>query len=345
MRIISFIQFLAFTLLIILAIIACQGRTDDSTMNSALTSKKPADCQTIQHEIGETKVCGQPHRIVVLGTHLLESLLVLGIQPSGFADYTIFHQGDYDKPSQQILYLGDRITPPLTNVGTAYNPSLEAILKVQPDLILSHSANVSQHEMLSKIAPTLLLNPVNAEKNLRAIAQIFDRSEQAEQLLAETEQHIAIARKTFAPLVATHPKVLLLVASQPQEMLLGNSTVLCSSLIKKLGFQLVFPPRFDRSNPDWAVPISLETLPQLEADSVILLGESSGELKGMDNFENHQLVKLKQRWEKNAITQSLKVSKARRVYFMPFYMCASLPGPIGTELYLNELKRQLLPIE
>jgi iron complex transport system substrate-binding protein len=328
-----------------LAIAACQGETDRSTINPALTSSSPTDCQTVRHEIGETKICGQPHRIVVLGTHLLESLLVLGVQPVGFADYTAFRQRNYDNPSQQIPYLGDRITPPLANVGTAYSPSFEAIVKVQPDLILSHSANVSQYETLSKIAPTLLLNPNNAEKNLRAIAQIFDRSEQANRLLAETEQRMAIARRTFAPLVATHAKVLLLVASQPQEMLLGNSTstVLCSSALEELGFQQVFPPGFDRSKPDWAVPISLETLPQLEADSVILLGHNSGEPDSMDSFENHQLAKLKQGWEKNAIAQSLKASKVGRVYFIPFYMCASLPGPIGTELYLEELEKQLLP--
>jgi iron complex transport system substrate-binding protein len=69
-----------------LAIAACQGETDRSTINPALTSSSPTDCQTVRHEIRETKICGQPHRIVVLGTHLLESLLVLGVQPVGFAD-------------------------------------------------------------------------------------------------------------------------------------------------------------------------------------------------------------------------------------------------------------------
>ena len=43
--------------------------------------------------------------------------------------------------------------------------------------------------------------------------------------------------------------------------------------------------------------------------------------------------------------QSLDASQAGRVYFIPAYLCAGLPGPIGTELYLEELKEQLLPAQ
>lgn len=143
------------------------------------------------------------------------------------------------------------------------------------------------------------------------------------------------------------PKFVLLSSSQLQEIYLGNSAHgLCSSLIEELGFQLVSPPGFDDSKPDSLVPISLETLPQLnDADLVILLGGNLSELKQLDgtnNFEEHQLSNLKQAWKKNAIAQSLKASQARRVYFIPAYMCLGLPGSIGTELYLKELQKQLL---
>jgi iron complex transport system substrate-binding protein len=342
-RIFVYIRLLAFTILVVFAIAACKGKID-STANPALTSSNPTDCQTIQHEIGETKVCGQPRRIVVLENEMLELLLTLGIQPVGISTYSSFHQGDFDNPSQQIPYLGDHITSPLANVGKDYSPSYEAILKVQPDLILGHSWNDSQYETLSKIAPTLLFNPVNAEKNLRAITQIFDRSEQAEQVLAETEQRIATARSTFAPLVATHPKVLLLTIPQMQDITLTWTATLCSSVIEKLGFQLVFPPGLDnKSKLRWDIPISLETLPQLEADSVILLGINYGAPSSMDNFENHQLAELKQAWQENVLSESFKASKAGRVYFIPYEMCSGISGSISTELYLEELKKQLLP--
>lgn len=348
MRMVMLIRLLGLVFLTAFAITACQSKTDDLAVDPARPSSAVStDCRTIQHELGETEVCGQPQKIVALGPYVLESLLALGVQPTGFADHIMLHQGNYDNPSQQIPYLGNRITQPLANVGLAYSPSLEAMLKVQPDLILGPESDASQYETFSQIAPTLLVKWADPESNLKTIAQAVDRSEQAEQLLTATEQRITVARKTFAPFVATHPKVLLLSSSQLQEINLGNAGHgRCSSLIEDLGFQLVTPPGFDDSNSDSLVPISLETLPQLnDADLIILLGSNFSELKQLDgtnNFEAHQLANLKQAWQENAITQSLSASKARRVYFIPAYICLGLPGSIGTELYLNELQKQLL---
>lgn len=339
-------RLLALAVLTAFAIAACQGQAKRPANLAPASSSDLTDCRTIQHKMGKTEVCGQPQRIVALGPYVLEPLLALGIQPAGFADHLAVHQGDYDNPSQEIPYLGKRITQPLANVGLAYSPSIEALFKVQPDLILGTAVNADEYETFSKIAPTLLFNWAGQEQNLRAIGQAVNRSEQAEQLLTETAQQVVSTRGTFAPLVAEHPKVLLLVSSQFPEMYLGNSAGLCSSLITALGFQLVAPPKSGETKFDWRVPISLEALPQLnDADSVILLGSNSSELKqlnGTSNFKEHQLAKLRQAWESNAIAQSLNASKAGRVYFIPSYMCLGLPGSIGTQLYLNELRQQLL---
>jgi iron complex transport system substrate-binding protein len=281
---------------------------------------------------------------VALGPYILESLLALGIQPIGFADDSILHQGNYGNPSQQIPYLGNRISQPLANVGSSYTPSMEALLKIRPDLIVGTESNTNQYETLSKIAPTLLLKWADSERSLRTIAQAVERSERAEQLLTETEQRIASARKTFSPFVAVHPQVLLLSSSQLQEINLGNAGHgRCSSLIKALGFQLIAPPGFDQVNSNSLVPISLETLPQLnEADSIILFGSNSSQLNGTNTFENHQLASLRKAWNQNAVAQSLQASKSKQVYFIPAYLCLGFPGPLGTELYLNELQKQLL---
>ena len=339
--------------LTVCAIAACQGIANRPPVDSALTSSSdPADCRTIEHELGETEVCGQPQRIVVLGPYVLEPLVALDVQPVAFADHIAFHQGEYDNPSQHIPYLGHHITQPIVNLGTAYSPSIESILKLQPDLILGTSLNnADQYETLSDIAPTLLLNWDDSERNLRVIGQAIDRSDQAEQLIKDTEQRIAQTRDAFIPLVKTQPKLLLLISSQFPELYIGNQAAgLCRSLTESLGFDLVSLPQPNPSESDaLPAPVSLETLPELnEADSIILLGSNFGELQSfstMNDFEEHQLSNLKQAWEENAIAQSLDASKAGRVYFIPAYLCLGLPGPIGTELYLDELQTQLLPAQ
>jgi len=337
-------------MLITFAIASCQSEGDRGTVDAAaVPSPKPSDCRTIQHAMGETEICGQPQRIVALGPYVLEPLLALEIEPVGYGDHIAFHLEDYSNPSQQIPYLGDRITQPIANVGTAYTPSMEAIVKTQPDLILATEGNISQYETLSAIAPTLALDYADIEGSFRAIAKAVNRSQKADRLLAETERNIAAARESFAPLVATYPKLLLLGSSQLQQINIEHSGGPCSSFIQKLGFQLVFLPGMEEPDPNSSIPVSLETLPQLnEADLIVLLGhnfDNLNSIENMDRFEEHQLSNLKQAWENNAIAQSLDASKAGRVYFISTYLCRGLPGAIGTELYLEALKEQLLSEE
>ncbi|WP_222427322.1 iron-siderophore ABC transporter substrate-binding protein [Hyella patelloides] len=321
-------------------IASCQDRAS----RQQTSTSNQADCRTVEHEAGQTQICGQPERIVVLGPYILESLLALDEQPVAYADYYAFHPKDYDNPSQQISYLGHLIKESIANVGTAEKPSLEAIIKVEPDLIIGSTANKSQYETLSQIAPTILFERKTPETTLRGVAQAVNRSEQAEQLLTETKQRMTAARKSFAPIVKAHPQLLLLSSSKLQRIDLITSYFNCASVIEDLGFQLVSPPEIKDSQTSRLHPISIEILPELNnADSVILLGYNFSELEATDNFNAHQLSKLKQAWSNNAIAQSLDASKAGRVYFIPTYICAGLPGAIGTKLYLEELEQQLLP--
>lgn len=335
-----------FLLIIGFFLISCTRNTETSNSNN-----NDDNCRLVSHKMGEAKVCSEPKRIVALGPNVLEPLLALQVQPIAFADHIGFYTKDYTNPSEQIPYLGKYINESMTNVGIAYTPNIEAILKVKPDLILGVDLNnASQYEMLSKIAPTLILDWDKPMENMKTIAHMVNRETQAQEILQTTQAKIAKAKTEFAPVVEKYPKVLLLYAQGLQELISDNSRGLCSSLVKDLGFQLVSPPKSNASQPDTRTPISLEILPQLEKadsiNSIILLGYNFSQpetLKDMNNFAQHQLTDIQQAWEKNAIAQSLSASKEGRVYYIPAYMCLGLTGAIGTELYLNELKKQLLP--
>jgi iron complex transport system substrate-binding protein len=271
------------------------------------------------------------------------------VQPVGFGDHIQFHTQDYNNPATQIPYLGARITTRPVNVGLNYAPNLEAVLRSQPDLIVGPSyVDSKTYEALSQIAPTLILDWFDPDTNLRTIATALDKSEQAEAALAQRQQTVQQAQQHFAPMVATHPKVLMLSSTDMSEIRLftpqENS---CAALVEELGFELVFPPGMTSTQLQNSIPISLEQLPQMnQADLVMLFGVDfavTGEPTDPDSFQQHQLTRLQQAWEKSAIAQSLNASKAERVYFIPVYMCLALPGPIGTELYLEELQEQLLP--
>ncbi|MEO0376193.1 MAG: iron-siderophore ABC transporter substrate-binding protein [Cyanobacteria bacterium P01_A01_bin.17] len=327
------------------AIAACRSTVNPHDRPSSSSSQ---NCRTIEHQSGVTEICGQPQTIVALGPFVLEPLLALEVQVDAFADHVTLHQGPYDNPDQQILYLGKYVTNQPVNLGIAGQPSIEALLQLQPDLILgTQFNNADEYETLSKIAPTILLKWDDAETNLTTIAETIGYPKKAQRLLAEIEQHIVTSRDGFFPFVAEHPNVLLLSTdSQLKSIHIGDSAHgLCASLLTDLGFNLVSLEGVAENQPGAPVPVSLEAITQVddEAKTIVLLGfNDDPELQTTDNFENRQLIELKQTWEQNAIAQSLNASKAGRVYFIPAYLCLGLPGPIGTELYLNELKTQLL---
>jgi iron complex transport system substrate-binding protein len=320
-----------------------------STNHPSPLPDSTADCRTIDHPIGQTEICGQPERIVVLGPNLLELLLILEVQPVGFADHILFHTQDYDNPAAQIPYLGDRITTHPVNVGLNYTPNLEALLRSQPDLILGPSfLGDEQYATLANIAPTLLFDWFDTESNLRTIAAVLNRSAQAETALAQMQQTVDQARQRFAPIVAAHPRVLMLSSTDMTAVrLFTPQENYCAALVEDLGFQLVYPPDIPPDQLQSSVPISLEQIPQMnQADLVLLFGVDfavAGNSTDPNRFQQHQLTQFQQAWEKSAIAQSLDASQAGRVYFIPAYLCLGLPGPIGTELYLNELE-QLLSI-
>ena len=232
------LRFLGLGMLLTVAIAACQRPANSPKATSEISSTSDS-CQTVVHALGETEICGQPQRTIALGPYVLEPLVALDVQPIGFADHMAFGPETYDNPSEQIPYIGERITNQPANVGVAFTPSIEAIAKAQPDLIIGTEFNAQQYETLSKIAPTLLLEYYDIEGSLRIIAKAVGRSDAAEQLIAETEQKVISTREAFSDFASANSKALLLFSNPPQLSISKDDQELCHILMKDLGFQLV----------------------------------------------------------------------------------------------------------
>ncbi|MGB7440976.1 MAG: iron-siderophore ABC transporter substrate-binding protein [Coleofasciculaceae cyanobacterium] len=333
--------------------IACSDQISSNQANNlsqrnSEASSSPKQCQSIQHALGETQVCGQPTKIVALGPNMLEILLALEVQPVGYADYFSLPYQKFDQPDQQILYLGEQVTSQPSNVGTSGDPSLEAIAKLKPDLILGGvEANNDEYALLSQIAPTLLFTygvDNEWEQQIQVIAKALGRSEQAERVIVSHTERLAQTREALKPVAKTYPRLLLLLSERLEQNLRidpYNYSTHCSALLEDLGFQLVFPPNSKRQKSIGG-NVSLETLPQLEADLIIVQAFNRDSSNSGEDLVNHQLNQVKQQWNNNAIAQSLEASKADRVYFTSAYLCRAVPGPIGTEIFLNQLRQQLL---
>jgi iron complex transport system substrate-binding protein len=159
------------------------------------TTQKPGEFpRTIKHAMGETKLEKKPERVVVLDTGELDNVVALGLKPVGIA-YT---DGSPTMPS----YIGDKGGTP-ENVGTTNNLNLEAITKLNPDLILGSQLRAEAlYPKLAAIAPTVFsVRPGYVWKeNFLLNAAALDRQADAAKMLEDytkkaTETGDAIEKK------------------------------------------------------------------------------------------------------------------------------------------------------
>lgn len=316
---------------------------DGAAVKSALDR-----CQKIEHDRGTTEICSKPQKIVAIGPNMLELLLALDIQPVGYADYFALPAQKFDRPSQQIPFLGERITNNPVNLGTADNPNLEIIAQLQPDLILGGVAsNKDEYDLLSQIAPTLLFTYAVDDAwqdQIRTIAKAVGKTEIAQEVINQHSQRIAQTKQALQPIVAQYPQFLSIGSEQLEQGVQidpYNHDSFCSGLLEDVGFEMVFPPD-SKEQEGVGGNVSLEVLSQLQADSIMVQGYNSKFNDVEDDLLEHQTGKIKQQWHNNAIAQSLPASKSDRVYFSSAYLCRALPGSIGTEIFLKQLQEQLL---
>ncbi|NQZ49921.1 MAG: ABC transporter substrate-binding protein [Moritella sp.] len=153
---------------------------------------------TVEHDAGTLTLTKTPTRIVVLAFSFADALAVAGVSPVGIAD-------DGDK-NRVIKSVRDRIGD-WQSVGSRYQPSIEAIAALKPDLIIADTGrHQSIYADLTRIAPTLLLKNrgITYQENLevmKKIAKAVDKIERVANRLAEHKtimQHLKQQMKTAA---------------------------------------------------------------------------------------------------------------------------------------------------
>lgn len=163
------------------------GDTEGSKDKETAESNSESRSVTITDAMGEQTIEGTPKNIVVLEWGYAEDLLALGMQPAGVAGLE-----SYGEWVNAGVPLGENVQ----NVGTRAEPNLEAIARLDPDLIIGvkfrHEAIASQ---LKEIAPTVMFAPYSEEAaqdqlqnmidEFNTIAKIVDKQDKASQVIED----------------------------------------------------------------------------------------------------------------------------------------------------------------
>lgn len=153
---------------------------------------------TIEHKFGSTTITDAPERVVSIGYTDQDALIALGITPVAVR----YWYGDETNalfPWAQAA-AGDAV-PQVLNM-TFGNLNYEAILALQPDLIIAVGAGVTQEEydLLTQIAPTVAQSPdyidfgMPWQETTRMIGVSVGKAAEAEALIEHVDSLFVEAR-------------------------------------------------------------------------------------------------------------------------------------------------------
>ncbi|MGR2880717.1 iron-siderophore ABC transporter substrate-binding protein [Vibrio vulnificus] len=143
----------------------------------------------IPHEMGTTSFETTPKKVVALDWVLTETVLSLGVELEGVANISGYQQWVAEP----------HLNADAIDVGSRREPNLELLSNIQPDVILISKHLAAAYEPLSKIAPVLVYSVYSEEKQplesakriTRSLGKLFDKEQQAEQVIAQTDQRLA----------------------------------------------------------------------------------------------------------------------------------------------------------
>jgi ferric hydroxamate transport system substrate-binding protein len=177
------------------AITKAQGATPAAIAAGAAETTYPL---TVKHALGETIIAAQPKRVIALEWTYVEDVLALGVQPIAIADI---------KGYNAWVKIPVAMDKGVQDIGTRQEPNLEAIAKLNPDLIIAVSFRAGQnHDKLKAIAPTLVFDPyptdgsshyVEMESTFNTIAAALNRTAEAQNVLKHMQDKFGAAKSAL----------------------------------------------------------------------------------------------------------------------------------------------------
>jgi iron complex transport system substrate-binding protein len=297
------------------------------TAQAAAVTDCPADFRAVEDAVG-AQVCipENPQRVAALMESDLDALLALGVEPIA----TTNGRGQSTPPRYLSEHLGD-----IAVVGEFYNPNLELVLELQPDLILMGGfTNEDVLAQLNEIAPTVnTFVPGEAwQSHFTRVGEIMNLQDAAAEFIAGYEARVAEVQAALGDNAGTQFIVARWAAEGPQVM---APITFSSGVLLDLG--LTAPteiPELQEGHPH-SEPLSLEAIDILDVDWAFL-----GSLTD-DGDDATALAEI----EENPLFQSLGVVQNEHVVFVDGSLWTSIGGPLAAIQVLEDVEAVLAGTE
>lgn len=228
---------------------------------AALTFAAPAFAEevTIATARGDTTLAAAPASVAVLDVAAIDTLQALGVQPAGVPD------------PLYVDYLGD-VAAQAQPVGTLFEPDLEALAALAPDLIIAGGRSSTQVDALTPIAPTIDMTiwedvVGQGRDRIAAYGRLFGREDKAAELTAALDAKIAQAQAA----VEGKGRALILMTNGPKISAYGKG-----SRFAWLHDTLGLPEAHENLNPEThGDAVSFEFVAEVNPDWIIVIDRSA----------------------------------------------------------------------
>jgi len=325
------IGFSCFALLLALA--ACGSADKNANAPSGAPSVAPATTAsgapseseaagsfpvTIKHVKGEYTLNEKPKVIVVLDTKFIDQLLALDEQPAGSVKAA---GSNADFPE----YLSDRLGE-VAVVGTRDEPNIEAVVALNPDLILMTDFQEKVYDSVSKIAPTLELEfDEDWRATLETMGKITGKQAEAKAIIQDYADKTARLKNQIAEKLGS--ETVALIRPRKEGIRVHTSGHRTGAILyTDLGLNV---PASVAAVDDTAYEISPEVIGEVGADHYFLLSDAL-------------FAEAVQKLEDSKVWASLEAVKNKRVYHVDSTLWIAYYGPIANNLIIDQAAAALL---
>jgi iron complex transport system substrate-binding protein len=291
------------------------GSSQNAQQSSQTETTQPT--RTIQHVAGKTQVPQSPERVVALDNIALDSVLALGVTPVA----ALYNENTGKFP----VHLRDRLQGKDVTKLSPTQQNIEQITAVKPDLIVGGKNVEPVYDLLSQVAPTVLLGQSgssNWKDKLQLVGKTLGKPEAADQLLQDYRDRLANLREQLGD--KADKLEISVVRIFPDRVRLYQKDSFIGRILEDAGLSRPSAQNKDRL---WS-EVSRENLDAADGDVIFVwtLGDEA----------ESALQKL----QSDRLWSQLDAVQAGKVYEVPGYWIGR--GPIAANAVIDDLFQYLV---
>ncbi|WP_282138473.1 ABC transporter substrate-binding protein [Rossellomorea aquimaris] len=306
----------------LLFLAACGNKEEKE--GSAGNDDKKEESYTVEHAMGTAEIEGTPKKVVILTNEGTEALLSMGVTPVGAVQSWT---GDpwYD-------HIADDMKD-VEVVGTESELNMEAIAKLQPDLIIGNKMRQEeQYNQLKDIAPTVMAETLrgNWKENFELYAKAVNKEEKGQEVLAEYDQRIEDLKGKLGDKLNQKVSMVRFLAG---DVRIYHKDSFSGVILDQLGFARPEGQDVD----DFAEKgVTKERIPAMDGDVLFYFTYETG-----DGEAN----KLAEEWLNDPLFQNLEVAKQDKVYEVSDAIWNTAGGVVAANAMLDDIEKFFLEQE